>query len=303
MKKIVPFNNVLTFNTDVREITAISLEHDIKTSKEAISGTFYITGEYKMTYGSLEKEKFSFDLPFDIALGCDYKLDTLVIDIDDFHYKLLDNNKLKVNIDLYIDGEIIEPMPEVIPKEELLFTEKEFRELAANLETDEPVKLTEPDASSQPTNSEADRDLTDIFADATEKSKTLFDEMLENKKEEPMKEKENVKEKESIKENKENKGETVQEKTEHEVISNINNLNDTNISIDNINDNHNDNIFNGFNEEEQYITYHVYPVTENDTLDKIIEKYNVTKEDLAKYNDIEDIHPGDKLIIPANKND
>ena len=29
MKKIIPFNNVLKFNTDVREITAISLDHNL----------------------------------------------------------------------------------------------------------------------------------------------------------------------------------------------------------------------------------------------------------------------------------
>ena len=56
MKKIVPFNNVLTFSTDVHEITAISLEHDIKTSPDAISGTFNITGEYKMAEGELKHE-------------------------------------------------------------------------------------------------------------------------------------------------------------------------------------------------------------------------------------------------------
>ena len=34
MKKIVPFNNVLDFNTDVKEITAISLEHEINKSPD-----------------------------------------------------------------------------------------------------------------------------------------------------------------------------------------------------------------------------------------------------------------------------
>ena len=72
------------------------------------------------------------------------------------------------------------------------------------------------------------------------------------------------------------------------------------IDIDNNNENNNINIFNGFNEEEKYVTYHVYPVTENDTLDKILEKYNVTKEEFSKYNNSLDIHVGDKLIIPAN---
>ena len=108
MKKIVPFNNVLTFNTDICEITAISLEHDIKKEKDAISGVFYISGEYKITDGQLDKDKFNFELPFDVALGSNYDLNTLDVDIDDFRYEQISRNELKVNIDLYIDGEIIE---------------------------------------------------------------------------------------------------------------------------------------------------------------------------------------------------
>ena len=228
MKKIVPFNNVLTFNTDIYEITSISLEHNIEKEADAISGVFYITGDYKITVGSLEKDKFSFELPFDIALGCTYNLDTLVVDIDDFRYELVDNNKLKVNIDLYIDGEEIED------KTDELFTEEEFRVLKEAEEgSDEPENIN------------------------------LLDEMLDNK-EEPMEDK---------------------------------------IDITNENENNNINIFNGFTEEEKYVTYHVYPVTEEDTLDKILDKYKVTKEELAKYNGNLDIHPGDKLIIPAIKDD
>ena len=62
MKKIVPFNNILEFNTDVKEITAISLEHEINKYPDTISGTFYISGEYKITEGVLEKEQFNFEL-------------------------------------------------------------------------------------------------------------------------------------------------------------------------------------------------------------------------------------------------
>lgn len=273
MKKIVPFNNVLTFNTDVREITAISLEHDIKTEEDAISGTFYITGEYKITDGQLDKEKFSFELPFDIALGCNYNLDTIVVDIDDFRYELLDRNKLKVNIDLYIDGEVIEPVNDKESEEtDPLFTEEEIREMNDNMEeestsdTEEAREPVEDDAtpSKQEVKMTEEPIITPISDDLD-----LLDEMLKDKKEEKMED------------------------------------NKTEINIENENENNNENIniFNGFNEEEQYVTYHVYPVTENDTLDKIMEKYNVTKEDLGKYNNIEDIHPGDKLIIPANNND
>ena len=75
-----------------------------------------------------------------------------------------------------------------------------------------------------------------------------------------------------------------------------------NIDIDNNNENNNENvnIFNSFENEEKYVTYRVYKVIEGDTVDKIIEKYNVSKEELEKYNNIADIKIGDNLIIPAN---
>ncbi len=227
MKRIVPFNNILTFDTDVSEITAISLEHDITKEIDTLSGVFYITGEYKKTNGAIDSDKFNFELPFDIALGNEYNLDTLEVDIDDFRYELVDRDKLKVNIDLYIDGEIISPVEinrEVVSLDDGLFTEKEMRKLS---EDEEKTPSNEDD----------------------------------KEKEEESQEESDMSEEEA------------------------------NDEID---------VFGGFNEEERYVTYHVYPVMENDTLDKIMEKYNVTKEELAKYNNIDDIHTGDKLIIPAN---
>lgn len=117
MKKIVPFNNVLKFNTDISEITAISLEHEIKTESNIIEGIFYISGEYKIMDGGINTLPFKFDLPFDIALSETYDDSTLKVDIDDFRYELIEKNKIKVNIDLSIDGETIKIVEE--PKEEV----------------------------------------------------------------------------------------------------------------------------------------------------------------------------------------
>lgn len=56
--------------------------------------------------------------------------------------------------------------------------------------------------------------------------------------------------------------------------------------------------------EETYLTYSVYLFREGDDIDKIIEKYKITKEALANYNDLSDITPGTKLVIPSfMKND
>lgn len=62
-----------------------------------------------------------------------------------------------------------------------------------------------------------------------------------------------------------------------------------NIKLDNTNDN-------GF------ITYKICIVRENDTIDTILEKYNTTLDVLRKYNVINEIKVGDKIIIPYEKN-
>ncbi len=264
MRKIVPFNNVLSFNTDVCEITAISLEHDINTTSDLISGQFHISGEYKITDGDILREEFNFDLPFDIALGQEYDRNTLVVDIDDFRYELVDRNKLKVNIDLYIDGEII--VEEKNDSEMMV----EQEEVALGDEGVQEGMMEEED-----NNNEGDIDETleeEMGEDNLEVEPErieLLDEMLKDKEEDSM---ENVE---------------------------INNENVNNNNNDNNNDNSN-NIFSGFNEEEKYVTYRVHRVMETDTIDKLLEEYNITKEELSKYNVIENIKPGDKLIIPTN---
>lgn len=53
------------------------------------------------------------------------------------------------------------------------------------------------------------------------------------------------------------------------------------------------------NTEETFSTYYVYIVRDGDTLDKILEEYHVTRENLADYNNLDDIKIGTKLIIPC----
>ncbi len=58
-------------------------------------------------------------------------------------------------------------------------------------------------------------------------------------------------------------------------------------------------LFNQFNSDsEVYVAYNVFILREGDTLDSIMEKYNITEEELKKYNDLTDLKLGDKLIIP-----
>lgn len=50
---------------------------------------------------------------------------------------------------------------------------------------------------------------------------------------------------------------------------------------------------------ETYQSYKVYIVREGDTLEAILEKYSMTKEEIEAYNDMKEIKIGDKIIIPC----
>ncbi|MDD2180867.1 MAG: LysM peptidoglycan-binding domain-containing protein [Bacilli bacterium] len=50
---------------------------------------------------------------------------------------------------------------------------------------------------------------------------------------------------------------------------------------------------------ETYTTYKIYIVREGDTLDLLIQNYGISKEELAVYNNINELNIGDRLIIPT----
>ena len=72
-------------------------------------------------------------------------------------------------------------------------------------------------------------------------------------------------------------------------------INDKN-EVNNIN---NLNIFD-FNNNETYLTYVVYTYQDGDSIDAILNKYNVSKVDLLDYNDLDNIEVGSKIIIPSS---
>ena len=51
---------------------------------------------------------------------------------------------------------------------------------------------------------------------------------------------------------------------------------------------------------KEYSIYRVYTMKQDDTLELIYEKFNVNKEILADYNDLDNLKIGSKLIIPSS---
>ena len=248
MKKIIPFEKELMFKTKVCEITAISIEHNYKMEDDdLISGNFLISGEYKMTEGSINREKFEYTIPFDIALDSRYDTNNIVVDIDDFNYSIINNDILKVRIVLYIDGDLIKNNEN--NQLELKNNNNEIKEESINLEKEV---------------------------------------------EEPQIEK-------SVNYDRKEEKELPKEDIQPEIELNIENINVNNNSVED-DSKYESSLFNNLESGETYSTYHVYIVKEEDTIDKIMEKYSVSKEDLSNYNDLNDIKPGDKVIIPTSYN-
>lgn len=235
MKQIVPFKKELSFKTKVSEITSISLEREINVEEEGIiTGVFHITGNYKMNEGSINRDEFSFDLPFDITLDPRYDISTVKADIDDFYYDVINSDTLSVNIDLFIEAEYL---PEDVTKEEDALDEK--------VETEEIEEVR----------------VEKIKVDDVKDDIPVVDE----------------------------KKEEIMEKINTEEIKEKTRENDNITASD---------LFSNLDDSETYTTYYVYIVKEEDTIDKILIKYGITKEAFEDYNDITNIKPGDKVIIP-----
>lgn len=227
MKQIISFKKELPFETRVCDITSISLEREVKVEEDSVvTGVFHISGDYKMNEGSISREKFSFDLPFDISIDPRYDTNTIECDVEDFYYDLINNDTLKVNIDLYVKAEYLP-------------------------ETDEHEEFEEMDESINKLQDDCDRKEESLFCKEETNPIDLelpVDELSDSKREE-------------------------KENFESDLFSNLDN-------------------------NETYVTYFVYIVKEEDNIDKILNKYGVSKEDLESYNDITNIKIGDKLIIP-----
>ena len=228
MRQTIPFVKDISFNSKIAEITSISLEHNLKMeNNDSVVGTFTISGKYKVNKISINEEEFKKDINFDITLDDKYDSSKVIIDLDDFYYEIVNEEYLRVHIDVLIDNLLY------IKKEEKPFIQEIEKNDLAELKTEERISNV--------------NDLKGIS----------FEE-----------EKENV-----IKQD----NDTIKKDDKESSITT-----------------------NFLNEKEQYITYKVHIIRENETVDTIIEKYNVSKEELEKYNSLDNVGLGTKIIVPIS---
>lgn len=239
MRQTIPFKKDIVFKTTISEIVSISLEHTLHLDEDAIiNGVFVVSGQYKMNMSAINGEDFYYNIPFEISIDDKYDISNVKIDIDDFYYEVINNNVLRVNIDVAVEG--LDPKSYISndntniidDKKEL---EKEYmneKYFGSGFNMEEESELENKIMEEENNNSRGvldDINITD--SNIKETVKTLFD------------------------------------------------------SIDDT--------------TETFATYSVYIVRESDTIEAIVLKYNITKEELADYNNLDDIKIGTKLIIPA----
>lgn len=123
MKQIIPFTKDITFKNTIGDLVSISLDNDLQLKGEdLITGNFYVKGKYKLTKASIQEEEYSYKIPCEIAISDDYDTFDATIDIDDFYYDIIDNEILRINIDLVIDNLV---KKEVKEKEEVSVRKEE----------------------------------------------------------------------------------------------------------------------------------------------------------------------------------
>jgi len=288
MKQIISFKKEVAFKTMIGEITSISLEHTLSFSNDSsIEGDLIINGTYKMTEASTIEETFNYAIPVDIMLTSELEEKDRMVAIDNFIYRIVNEEILEIEVDIMVKGlekveieEVIEKEPEqveVLEIEEDTSKEKEEDVLIY----DEPEILLEEEVRNDEVilskDSEREEKLDGeeeiatsqaiIAAIPSVKDKQVTSEkMVDISLEQPQQE-------------------VVTLQTEQEEIPVM------------------DSIFSAFaNTKETYTTYSIYILRPDDSIEDVLTKYQITREELGLYNNLDNLTVGSKLIIPSVHN-
>lgn len=282
MKQIIPFKKEITFKTMISKITSISLEHTLELKdSDTITGDFIVSGSYKMTEASQIDEEFSYKVPIEITIDSKYDTSNISLDIDDFVYEVLDEEKLLLKIDLCIDNLELKNIKEEV---EVISSFDEYNELDNTLkEIEEDLK---EDCLIRESDNDTKEEVRNNMDNIEEISEDLF---LDTSKEEKLEIPINI---DSIN----NSNST----NAQDVISNYSSVN-TPVINNNLDNEGNSvsSIFTAFKDtDETFSTYCIYIIREGDTLDTVINKYKTTRDILSEYNDLSDVRIGTKIIVP-----
>ena len=251
----------LLFKNNIKDITSISLDSDYKIENSSLVGNFIISGEYKIHEVSINREKFNFKIPFNIEIDKDIDKKTIKLEITNFVYDYK-QDELIVNIDYEILGDRESVL--LFDDEESLDEFLNKREVEViDTRLDEIKNTTERKSIDKIEEKELDTDIKNKIELNDSQNNTRLDNN------------DNL-------DDLENKIDIIEQKEEEREQINTNEIIN---SIDTNND--------------KFITYKVYKIHENETLESIVIKYHTTIDDLKEYNDLSNLNIGDKIIIPS----
>lgn len=230
MKQMIPFVKDISLDSKISEITSIALEHNLRMeNNDSVVGTFTISGKYKMNDISINEEVFEKKINFDITLDDKYDASKVTIDVDNFYYEIINDEYLRVHIDVMVDN---------------LVYYKDEKQILQEIEKPELIEIN----------------------DLKEERKKDEEENMKN----------------SITSDELNVNEN-----EKRDDSSLNNADITK------------NLTSGFlSDEERFSTYKVHIIRESETIETVMEKYNVSKEEIEKYNNLDNVILGTKIIVP-----
>lgn len=313
MKKIISFDKELDFPSMIGEITSISLNNNLEfVDNQTAGGKFIISGTYKMTEASALEEDFNFEIPVEINLTETLDLTSTKIAIDNFNYEIVNDDILKCNIDVLIEGieEII--LTNELESEEEITNSIEEKINKEQEEKDEDIKedvIAKKVVLEELNQKSKSMDLRECDGDPKSMKEIEVIDAIADKKdinEIELKESEIKDEDKSI--FKENNVENLEDNINQKFYQKEEEVNMKEINIKKIKkekkdtndtDNNIGSLFQAFeNSEETFTTYSVYILRKEDTVEKILDMYNVTREELSDYNDLSNLEIGSKIVIP-----
>lgn len=316
MRKVISFDKELEFKTMIGEITSISLDQDLSFQDDStVSGELVVSGKYKLTAASRLEDDFLFHLPMEIVLTERLDSKTRNVTIEDFRYEVEDNDILLCHIDLLVEG------VEIIDDIESDSSDSDIRETTGSSASE--IVDSSHDAGIKSELSEEELRPVEATDIVTPIESTFSTPAVSNQREESF-----MDIVPAISSNASDK--SIDVDVDISVNNNVTDTADTNTNV-NTNTNINSSaiansssnamietadtkdlkdqdesdgvgsLFSSFKDsDETFATYSVYIFRANDTIEMIMDKYQVTKEELESYNDLSSLTIGSKVIIPTN---
>ncbi|MFV0275069.1 MAG: hypothetical protein ACK5HL_02380 [Bacilli bacterium] len=298
MKQVISLKKDLILKTKVHEIVSISFDTEIvKKEENYIEGIFRTSGTYKMLETSVNKEEFNEKIPYEIMLDDEYDLDSIDAEIENFNYEIINNEILRVNIELKVvaikkEEDIFKEVETIL--EDDLFEKQSDRgfEVNGNVEfsydddKDEEITTIEKNDSLDEKEKLKNNDIDPIISIpevVEEIQKRDIDPIISTPKVIEKIQKHDIDPIIS-------KPEPIEEIKKNDITSQIGSQ-----SINSLFNNLND-------QDDKFVSYYVHILTPEQTIEDVIKKYDVIRDELEQYNNLEDIKTQNKIIIPAKIN-